>query len=249
MSYRNPKQVVDTQTGQHYANLQKTIAGSFDNYAKSVQVSDAKLQKQNEIKANRETKRINDIIKNRNKGLGEAIRTDNRFTTISYDSAKSLINDSADIKIDNKILTPGQNKYIRNVNEVGSLTRASAGVLISDGKTFNSALERPRGTMGGIARYEETQDYEELYGSYANDSETNAVYNVDGSKNISISYETKSKRGTKEWNENNRMPQLIINWQKDIDNFNEQGLYNEAFNYENPDNEIYKGGEVIYDKV
>ena len=36
MSYRNPTQVVDTQTGQHYANLQKTIAGSFGNYANSV---------------------------------------------------------------------------------------------------------------------------------------------------------------------------------------------------------------------
>ena len=28
MSYRNPTQVVDTQTGQAYADLQKTIAGS-----------------------------------------------------------------------------------------------------------------------------------------------------------------------------------------------------------------------------
>jgi hypothetical protein len=248
MSYRNPRQVVDTQTGQHYANLQKTIAGSFDNYAKSVQVSDAKKQKEKEIKANRESKRINDIIKNKNKGLGDAVRTDNRFTTIGYGGAKSLVNDSADIQIGNKTLTPGQNKYIRNVNEVGSLTRASAEVLISDGKTFNDALERPRGTMGGIARGEETQDYEELYGSYANDSETNAVYTVNASNDISISYETKSERGTKKWNKSNKMPQLIINWQKDIDNFNEQGLTNEAFNYENPDNEIYKGGEVIYDK-
>ena len=248
MSYRNPRQVVDTQTGQHYANLQKTIAGSFDNYAKSVQISDAKKQKENEIKANRESKRINDIIENRNKGLGEAIRTDSKFSTINYDSAKYLIDDSANIQIGNKTLTPSQNSFIRNVNEMGPITRASAEVVVSDGKKFNNALARPRGTMGGIARYEETQDYEEFYGSYENDSETNAVYNVDASKRISLSYETKSKRGIKKWTESNRMPQLIINWQPDVDNFNEQGLANEAFNYENPDNEIYKDGEVIYDK-
>ena len=248
MSYRNPKQVVDTQTGQHYANLQKTISGSFDKYAKSVQISDAKKQKENEIKANRESKRINDIIEKRNKGLGEAIRTDSKFSTINYDGAKSLINDSANIQIGNKTLTPSQNSFIRNVNEMGPITRASAEVVVSDGKKFNNALARPRGTMGGIARYEETQDYEEFYGSYENDSETNAIYSVDASDQISLGYETKSKRGIKKWTESNRMPQLIINWQPDVDNFNEQGLANEAFNYENPDNEIYKDGEVIYDK-
>ena len=248
MSYRNPKQVVDTQTGQHYANLQKTISGSFDKYAKSVQISDAKKQKENEIKANRESKRINDIIENRNKGLGKAIRTDNKFSTINYDGSKSLINDSANIQIGNKTLTPSQNRFIRNVNEMGPTTRASGMVVVSDAKKFNDALAIPRGTMGGIARYEETQDYEEFYGSYENDSETNAVYNVDASKRISLGYETKSKRGIKKWTESNRMPQLIINWQPDVDNFNEQGLANEAFNYENPDNEIYKDGEVIYDK-
>ena len=42
MSYRNPTQVVDTQTGQHYANLQKTIAGSFGNYANAVSAAAAK---------------------------------------------------------------------------------------------------------------------------------------------------------------------------------------------------------------
>ena len=42
MSYRNPTQVVDTQTGKAYADLQKTIAGSFGNYAKSGKAADAK---------------------------------------------------------------------------------------------------------------------------------------------------------------------------------------------------------------
>ena len=29
MSYRNPQQVVDTQSGQAFAELQKTISGTF----------------------------------------------------------------------------------------------------------------------------------------------------------------------------------------------------------------------------
>ena len=35
MSYRNPQQVVDTQSAQHFANLQNTISGTFQRVAKS----------------------------------------------------------------------------------------------------------------------------------------------------------------------------------------------------------------------
>ena len=69
MSYRNPTQVVDTQTGQHYANLQKTIAGSFGNYVNSVKAADAKEQQEKEKRAAQETVRLNGLIKERNKNV------------------------------------------------------------------------------------------------------------------------------------------------------------------------------------
>ena len=49
MSYRNPQQVVDTQSGQAFADLQKTISGTFagvaDTYKKDQAVEAARLKK------------------------------------------------------------------------------------------------------------------------------------------------------------------------------------------------------------
>ena len=36
MSYRNPKQFIDTQSGQHYVNLIKTISKAGSDYTKTV---------------------------------------------------------------------------------------------------------------------------------------------------------------------------------------------------------------------
>ena len=43
MSYRNPKQIVDTQSGQYMRDLQKSLAGTFSNYASEVKKEYEKL--------------------------------------------------------------------------------------------------------------------------------------------------------------------------------------------------------------
>ena len=49
MSYRNPQQVVDTQSGQAFAELQKTISGTFAGvasaYKKEQDTEAARLKK------------------------------------------------------------------------------------------------------------------------------------------------------------------------------------------------------------
>ena len=49
MSYRNPQQVVDTQSGKAFADLQKTISGTFagvaDTYKKDQAAEAARLNK------------------------------------------------------------------------------------------------------------------------------------------------------------------------------------------------------------
>jgi len=52
MSYRNPKQFVDTQTAQHYRNLQKTMTGITDDYINTIKQKQAA-----------ETKRLKEIAK------------------------------------------------------------------------------------------------------------------------------------------------------------------------------------------
>ena len=56
MSYRNPKQFVDTQTAQHYRNLQKTMTGITDDYINNIKQQQAA-----------ETKRLIEIAKENKK--------------------------------------------------------------------------------------------------------------------------------------------------------------------------------------
>ena len=248
MSYRNPKQVVDTQPNKGFADLQKTIAGSFKSYANSVKIADAKKQKERELIQERENKRINDIIEDKNKNIGKAIAQDSEYSTIDFSGAKAFITDSADIQINNRILTPSQNNLVNNTNQIGPITRASTETVVADQTTFIDAYGKAPGTMGSIASGQELGDYENFYGLGKNGAKTRAVYSRDSSNNISISYETTSKNGVKQWSKNNSLPDIIINWQPSVDTFVEQGLKNEAHNFNDPNNAIFKGGKVIYNK-
>ena len=48
MSYRNQQQVIDTQTGQHYRNLQNVISSTFAGVAQSYKAEQDKLEKEQE---------------------------------------------------------------------------------------------------------------------------------------------------------------------------------------------------------
>ena len=50
MSYRNPQQVVDTQTGQHYRNLQKSLSNTFAGVAQSYKAEQDRLEKERKKK-------------------------------------------------------------------------------------------------------------------------------------------------------------------------------------------------------
>jgi hypothetical protein len=248
MSYRNPTQVVDTQTGQHYANLQKTIAGSFGNYANSVKAADAKKQQENEKKAAQETARLNGLIKERNKDIASAMRTDLKYPTVDFSTgAKGLINDSYEIESKNPIRSIDQNQRIAAANTAGDAARPAAEEFVVKQTAFNTAYGKAIGTMGGIANGQELKVYEGLYNSTPDGvmSKTTAIYTLDGSNNIVITYEN----GGKVFDPSNdsMLPQFVPDWQPSVDSFKKQGLTNELFNFADSNNEIYKGGEKIYE--
>ena len=148
MSYRNPTQVVDTQTGQHYANLQKTIAGSFGNYVNSVKAADAKEQQEKEKRAAGERVRLNGLIKERNKNVASAMRTDLKYPTVDFSTgAKGLINDSYEIESKNQIRSIDQNQKIAAGNTVGDAARPAAEEFVVKQTNFNTAYALPMGTM------------------------------------------------------------------------------------------------------
>ena len=47
MSYRNPKQFIDTQSGQHYMNLIKTISKAGSDYTKTVVARNKEIAERN----------------------------------------------------------------------------------------------------------------------------------------------------------------------------------------------------------
>ena len=248
MSYRNPTQVVDTQTGQHYANLQKTIAGSFGNYANSVKAADAKKQQENEKRAAQETARLNGLIKERNKNVSSAMRTDLKYPTVDFSTgAKGIINEAYEIESKNQVRSIDQNQKIATANTIGDAARPAAEEYVGKQTTFNTAYAKAIGTMGGIAKGQELKVYEGLYNSTPDGvmSKTTAIYTLDGSNNIVITYEN----GGKVFDPSNdsMLPQFVPDWQPSVDSFKKQGLTNELFNFADSNNEIYKGGEKIYE--
>ena len=108
MSYRNPQQVVDTQTGQHYRNLQASISNTFD------KVADASRLEQDRIRKEQEKVQL------KLKKEAEQAKKD------SIDIMKRDVNASAQIKgIINKSAiamgTSGSDELNRNVTRMAEL--------------------------------------------------------------------------------------------------------------------------------
>ena len=70
-AYENPQLIIDTQTGEHFRNLQSTIAGTVSNFANSYAKKQAEIKK----KLEENTKRI-EGINNDNEKFLFSLRTD-----------------------------------------------------------------------------------------------------------------------------------------------------------------------------
>jgi hypothetical protein len=62
MSYRNPQQVVDTQSAQHIANLQNVISGTIQKVGASYKADEDKRVAEEKAKAKERAKRIDGYI-------------------------------------------------------------------------------------------------------------------------------------------------------------------------------------------
>jgi len=253
MSYRNPTQVVDTQTGQHYANLQKTIAGSFDNYAKSVRVADAKKQKENELKAKKEADRRNGLIKQADKNKGLVARVDANNPNIDLSDAKRLIDFSAEIQMNSPTRTYDQNQTVSNINLLGEFTRGKVGIMMQGQQEFVGHYNKGVGRMGGFSKNAQLEDSENLYKTTEKGllSTTKGIFGINGSNDTTLTFQVTDPNGVvKEYDTENGappMPQTIPDWQPSVNSFVKQGLTNEEFNYRDYESVIYTGGEEVKD--
>ena len=253
MSYRNPTQVVDTQTGQHYANLQKTIAGSFGNYANSVRVADAKKQKENELKAKKEADRRNGLIKQADKNKGLVARVDANNPNIDLSDAKRLIDFSAEIQMNSPTRTYDQNQTVSNINLLGEFTRGKVGIMMQGQQEFVGHYNKGVGKMGGFSKNAQLEDSENLYKTTEKGllSTTKGIFGINGSNDTTLTFQVTDPNGVvKEYDTENGappMPQTIPDWQPSVNSFVKQGLTNEEFNYRDYESKIYKDGRQVKD--
>ena len=157
MSYRNPQQNVDTQSGQAFANLQRTIAGTFGGIVQQELATQKELaKKQAELakKRERELKEYN--IQEANVALGlKKIEVDNPALNIG-ESFGPLVDKYSDI------MTQINSGSITDPKEVARLRSEAADILTLPQRVGNmleglsivdqniEATQDRMGKMGGL---------------------------------------------------------------------------------------------------
>jgi len=156
MSYRNPKQFVDTQTAQHYRNLQKTMTGITDDYINTIKQKQAA-----------ETKRLKEIAKINNE---RRIKQEN-YRSKTGQALNNATGDRPDIfkkpevqgqfinAIDNvndlmnlPVLNRGQRVYKDNVNGLSKTIVGNLTDLETLGGDYQARAAK-KNSMGGISPY------------------------------------------------------------------------------------------------
>ena len=98
MSYRNPRQVIDTQSGQHFIDLQRSLSGTFSKISTDYSKKQEKLIK--EAKSNKEKNetriRVNQEKEDNVLGRLEKERVNN--PEINFDEAAKIVDTYSDIK-------------------------------------------------------------------------------------------------------------------------------------------------------
>ena len=98
MSYRNPQQVIDTQTGQHYRNLQNVISSTFAGVAQSYKAEQDKLEKEQEAREARNKAIVDFNQKQEDAMMSSVAKLKANNPTLDTSSIYDMIDMYSDIK-------------------------------------------------------------------------------------------------------------------------------------------------------
>ena len=162
MSYRNPQQVVDRQSGQYYRQLQKDISSNLNNVIARNDRRDAVEKKEaaareaaEQKELRRKTKDNYDFIKNAYKKT-QTLAQDLQSTSKTNGTFFSEINRSKDILDRNMAITSKQYQTTEEVSELANLNNLAGD--ISDGTALLAShfenytkVIKDTGKQGGFA--------------------------------------------------------------------------------------------------
>jgi len=158
MSYRNPQQVVDTQSGQHIRNLQKTIAGVavdvIDTFSK-----EEKIRKAKEEADNKEWDRLQKVQSDNAINAGANYNKNAQSNFFSLESTGKALNGYGDRYAELKAKTnrTAQEKIeFTNLTSLSSTLKDGMTTIGSQVGTIGVDLAN-MGNMGGAARGQTTR--------------------------------------------------------------------------------------------
>jgi len=151
MSYRNPSQYVDTQTGQHYRNLIQKLSGVAEDIFERERKKQASISKQLKENEEKNIKLAKEQFEYENKTSGEINKAaPNIQSFVTNDITDSFYNN---IDLGGKISTKGilnkdEKSFLMNLNQLPD-------VMIRDGEARSILLSedglKNAGTMGGVS--------------------------------------------------------------------------------------------------
>ena len=158
MSYRNPTQVVDTQTSQHMANLQNTISGTFQRVAKSYKADiDAETKKAQKLADERSVRLKKAQLEEDNvQGKGDTVVRGNK--SINMDVLTPYIGQYSDYttKIEDGGLSADEVSYYktkkRDIKALPSVVQGAMTKFTMATVGLKEALKRP-GLPDGVDLY------------------------------------------------------------------------------------------------
>jgi len=98
MSYRNPQQVVDTQTGQHYRNLQKSLSSTFAGVAQSYKTEQDKLEKEQKQREAKNKAIVDFNQKQEDAMMGSVAKLKAKNPTLDTSAIYDMVDRYSDIK-------------------------------------------------------------------------------------------------------------------------------------------------------
>ena len=155
MSYRNPKQIVDTQSGQYVRDMQKSLSDTFSKYSSGINTiinkKAKKLEEQLEEEAKSSALFRADRAKYTNKVSSDINQLANKNKSISFESYPTLLEETSAIKMKpNYTWDQTDRNKINNGNTLGADTAENIANTVSVGIPYIESRGLPLYTEGAI---------------------------------------------------------------------------------------------------
>jgi hypothetical protein len=157
-AYSNPEIIVDTQTGQHFRNLQQSIAGSFTSFAESYALK--QKEKEKKLEENKaELKKINAETENYAFALRSAVNkvksTNDKVNLV--DTFEPLIQKAVMLKsglLNNTITGAARQSAMQELADINSTIDADFSTSLADlsgmAEDLQAAMLKGVGVAGGL---------------------------------------------------------------------------------------------------